>query len=248
MASLGELVKMPLRSADTFRAAGLSTLSRQIVCKSFVHARVPLVGDPVRIGLTFLLKSAAYIVSYMVTTLDSIISLTVVLNEQAAFPLFLQVFNRFYGAMEKQIELEEIQVSLLREPVIAYAFVSPLHFLILSDYRDSFQSHIDANKAIAFSPFESTMATVTKVIDADSIRTDASDKIIRIKKLACPELNEKTGEIARDYAVKRLLHKQVKLIADHRCDMYSRILADVEIDGNDFAEEMIALDLCKRWV
>ncbi len=238
---------MPLHSANTFRAAGLATLSRQIICKSLVHAPVAK-GGPLGIAAMIILKSTAHKVSYIVIILDSLISLTVVLVEQAAFPLFLQVFNRFYGAMEKQIELEEIQLGLIRKPQIAYLLVSPLHFLILGDYCDSFQSHIDANKAIVFSPFESTMATVTKVIDGDSIRTDASDKIIRIKKLACPELNEKIGEIARDYAVKRLLHKQVKLIADHHCDMYSRILADVEIDGKDFAEEMIALDLCKRWV
>lgn len=233
-------------SSSDYMTAGLATLSRQCICSAI--AEMPYVaGEPISGAAIILLKLTAHQVELAINILDRVTSAAIVLAEQAAFPLFLQVFNRFYGSIEAQIQTEEIQLRILRKPQTIYIILSPLQWIILGEYCDAFQAHIDSHKAIIYAPWETVMTTVKKVIDGDTIRTDATTKTIRIKKLKCPELKEEGGDIARDYAVDRLLHQKIKLIAEHHCDIYSRILADVEIDGVDFGDEMIRLGLCGRW-
>lgn len=232
-------------SSSDYITAGLATMSRQCICEGLAYA--PITGEPVSTAAILILKLAAHRVQLAINLLDHATSTTIVLTEQAAFPLFLQVFNRFYGSIEAQIKTEERQLALLNIVRMFYIIGSPLHWLILGEYVAAFQSHINSHKAIIYAPWETTMAKVKKVIDGDTIRTDATTKTIRIKKLKCPELKEEGGEEARDYAVDRLLNKEIKLIAEPHCDIYSRILADVEIDGVDFADEMIELGLCGEW-
>lgn len=225
--------------------AGLATLSRQCISEAIEY--MPLVPHPLILVSNLVLRGMVHQVQLAINILDRVTSAAIVLAEQAAFPLFLQVFNRFYGSIEAQIKTEEIQLRILRKPQTIYIVLSPLRWIILGEYCDAFQSHIDSHKAIIYAPWETVMTTVKKVIDGDTIRTDATTKAIRIKKLKCPELKEEGGDEARDYAVDRLLNKEIKLIAEHHCDKYSRILADVEIDGIDFADEMIGLGLCSEW-
>jgi len=233
-------------TSQDFISAGLATMSRQCICGYLAH-KFPITGDPITTAALLVLKHAAHKADVGMTILDSATRATIILTEQAAFPLFLQVFNRFYGLIEAQIETEEDHLALFKIPVAFYHVLSPLHWLIMGMYADAFQAHIDAHKSIIYAPWEMTTATVTKVIDGDTIKTDASTKSIRIRKLKCPELSEAGGEAAKEYATNRLLYKEVKLIAEHHCDQYSRILADVLIGETDFADEMIAMGFCEEW-
>lgn len=243
-----------------YGAAGLATLSRQIICKA--ATTLPLFdlsvldpyyeglppNSPLYITIDDVLLGAVHRTQVAISILDVVTRSMIILTQLAAFPLFLQVFNRFYGSIEAQIELEEMQLRLLRKPQTAWLFLSPLHFLILGEYCEAFQSHIDAHKAIIYAPWETATATVTRVIDGDTIKTDAADKTIRILPIDCPEMPTDEGIIARDYAVSRLLDQTVDLVAEKKCDKYSRILARVYIDGVDFGEELKSKGLCAEYV
>lgn len=101
-------------------------------------------------------------------------------------------------------------------------------------------------------------ATITRIIDGDTMDAKIDlgfglvlDGKLRIAKYDAPEIfspktkvEEELGQKAKKYTTTILLNKPVILRIRGK-DKYGRILSDVEVNGKDFATDMIAKGFVK---
>lgn len=88
---------------------------------------------------------------------------------------------------------------------------------------------------------EDFTATVTKVIDGDTVRVEWSERDfdfpIRISNLAAPELNEQGGREAQSWLESEVLGEEVFVIlSPGRVEKWGRILADIIGKGFSMSE------------
>lgn len=69
---------------------------------------------------------------------------------------------------------------------------------------------------------------------------------VRLKDIDAPERAQPFASDSRDYLIKMVMDKPIKLIGDKR-DKYGRLLVDVVVDGQSINEVMIAEGMAWRW-
>lgn len=99
-------------------------------------------------------------------------------------------------------------------------------------------------------PKEYKVANVTRVIDGDTFVVDIGGEEHRVRPLLIdsPEITNDMplGAEAKDFANNFLIDKDVRLIIDGtQRDQYGRLVAYVELDGQDFNEKMLEKGLAK---
>jgi endonuclease YncB( thermonuclease family) len=101
------------------------------------------------------------------------------------------------------------------------------------------------------------VATVTKIVDGDTLRVvleDATEAAVRIRGLDCAEMDDTGKEAEAQAAASALselvLGKEVKLVgtgAELEKDRYGRLLAYVDFDGNDAGYTLVKRGLCRDY-
>jgi micrococcal nuclease len=86
-------------------------------------------------------------------------------------------------------------------------------------------------------------ATVTYVVDGDTVRVrpagGGKPVSIRLQGIDAPEICQAGGVTSRDMLTQRLLGKRVTVHGRHHDD-YGRVLARIELDGEDAGKWMVA--------
>ena len=241
-------------SSSDYMTAGLATMSRQCICEGLAYAPLTT-GEPISTAALLILKAAAHRADLSIKILERAAGAMIVLTEQAAYPLLLQTSDEMDKLMATQIPLEERQLSIFKMIRPFFTFASPLAWISLGNYIDSFQAQIDCHQAILDhfnNLWEWKTTTVTGVIDGDTIYVDAYDISVRIEGIDCPETWHEEwsegnpedpkwdpGYAAKAYTESRLLGKEVELRARKELDDYGRIIAKVYLDGKNFANELV---------
>ena len=92
--------------------------------------------------------------------------------------------------------------------------------------------------------FENFDATVTKVIDGDTVKVKCDFRNfefrVRLKDLAAAELGE-GGEEAKNALERKILHEEVMIMIDkeNRVGKYGRLIGDIIFDGESMSQAMI---------
>lgn len=231
--------------AHDYRAAGLATLARQVTLGGI--AIMPYVSrDPVTWIAQFILKSVAHQANMAIKTLENVAAMATILVEQAAYPLLLQTSHEIDELMATQIPLEKGQVNLFKMIHPFFLTTSPLAYLSLGNYIDSFEAQIAAHQSVLdhfntlWTWIEKT--EVTYVIDGDTICVaEYPNMSVRLEGIDAPEMDTPEGEEAKAYVEERLLGQQVKLRARTQLDKYGRVIAKVYFPGDkNFAWEIMA--------
>jgi len=233
-------------TSQDYISCGSATLSRQVVCA--VIAAAPLKGHPLYIAAIAILKFAAAQFNLRMKILEEAMSASLVLVEQSGYPLLLQTSEEMDKLMAAQIPIEEKQLALASTIRPFMLITSPLAWLSLGNYIDSFNAQIDAHKTVLMhfeQLWEWKLATVTEVIDGDTFKTDVYDEPIRFEDINCPELDTEAGKAAKAYTESHLLGKEVELRARKQLDDYNRRLAKVYLNGKNFAYELVSQGLAK---
>nr|MDA3834633.1 thermonuclease family protein [Spirochaetales bacterium] len=229
-------------SSSDYMTAGLATMSRQVVCAGIAHAPYTT-GEPLSTAAIIILKLANHYVQLSINILEQAVSAISILTEQSAFPLMLQISGEMDEMMATQIPLEEKHLAIFKSIRPLYLFASPLAWISLSNYIDSFQAQIDCHQAILDhynSLWEYKTSKVNYVVDGDTIYVDAYETSIRIEGIDCPELDTEEGEAAKAYTEDRLLNQEVKLRARKKVDVYGRRVAKVFFpEDKNFAYELV---------
>ena len=132
------------------------------------------------------------------------------------------------------------------------------YVLSISILFSLFQSN-DLEAVRTFGKFDNVK--VCRVHDGDTFIADidgvhpiiGSEISIRIAKIDTPEITDTRNEIkqlaiqARDYVSAKLAHAKIIQLDNIKRDKYFRILADVFVDGESLAEELIAQGLAKPY-
>ena len=101
--------------------------------------------------------------------------------------------------------------------------------------------------------FESFRATVTKVIDGDTIRVRWEERNfdfpVRFANIEAPELKELEGEESRSWLEEKILGEEVEIIIDpkRRVEKWGRLLGYIHFIGMDVGEESIFWGHAKAW-
>lgn len=218
---------MPTRWS--YSTAGLATLSRQVLLTAAGY--VP--------GLNLISHAVQLADEVIMTACES----SIVLVEQCAYPILLQISEEMDKLMADQIENEKNQLLLFK---VIHPFlipVNPLGYISLGNYIDSFQAQIDSHQAVLdyfHDLWEYKTTTVIDVIDGDSILVAAYGEDVRIEGIDCPEWDEEGGPEATAYTESRLLGKEVELRCRKKLDDYGRRIAKVYLEGKNFAYELVA--------
>ncbi|MEO7390781.1 MAG: thermonuclease family protein, partial [Ramlibacter sp.] len=101
--------------------------------------------------------------------------------------------------------------------------------------------------ALAAPPVKSNWSgVVTYVVDGDTVRVrppgGGKPVSIRVDGIDAPEICQAFGPASRDALMRRLLGKRVKVYGK-RHDDYGRLLARVELNGDDTGQWMVARGL-----
>jgi hypothetical protein len=238
-------------SAHDYRTAGIATLSRQA---SFVMADYAFDG-PTAGSLKKLALAAVHQADMSIKILEAICGYSILLVEQCAYPILLQVSHELDRLMETQIPNEKRQLALFKA-IRPFLFVAnPLEWVVMGNYIESFQAQIDCHQKVLdnyHDLWEYKTTTVTSVIDGDTIFVSDYDESIRIEGIDCPEIWHEgdepgpydskwdAGNAAMDFTKSKLLGKEVELRARKKHDIYNRIIARVYLDGKDFANAIVA--------
>ena len=236
-----------------YRTAGLGTLMRQLILGGI--ERMPYLRvSPLTIAAQFVVKSVAHRANMAIKMLENVAAMSTILVEQAAYPLLLQTSHEIDKLMATQIPLEQKQVNVFKIIHPFFLITSPLAYLSIGNYIDSFESQIGAHQTVLdrfnemWTWVEKTK--VTYVEDGDTIYVAEYPTIpIRIEGIDCPETfhagftggdpNDPkwdAGNEAKAFTESKLLGKEVKLRARTERDIYDRIIAKVYFPGdNDFA-------------
>ena len=237
-------------TSHTYVAAGLGTLSRQVMA----HYLYKIFPSDTAKSIAGLFGLEIHRVIVAITVLEQALSSMIILTEQAAYPLLLQTSHEIDKLMAAQIPLEERQLNILRLVLLPYGVFSPLGGISIGNYIRSFQAQIDAHQAVLdnfnnmWTWIEKTK--VTYVEDGDTIYvSEFPDTAIRLEGIDCPEIWHEgfsegapddpkwdAGNEAKAFTESQLLGKEVKLRARTERDIYDRIIAKVYFPGDkDFA-------------
>ena len=232
-------------SVDYF-SAGLATLSRQVIC--FAIAKAPLKGHPVYIAANLTIKFAVHQFNLRVLEIESAMDASLILAEQTAYPLLLQVSEEMDRLMAAQLTWEDKQIALaeLIHPLLL--LIEPLAYLSIGNYIDSMKAQKDAHTAVLLhfeSLWEWKTATVTYVIDGDTFKVDIFDESVRFEDIDCPEPDSDKGKAAKAYTESHLLGKEVELRVRKQLDDYGRRVAIVYLDGKNIGYELVRNGLAK---
>jgi len=232
-------------SVDYF-SAGLATLSRQVIC--FAIAKAPLRGHPIYIAANLTIKFAVHQFNLRVLEIESAMDASLILAEQTAYPLLLQVSEEMDRLMAAQLTREEKQIALaeLIHPLLLP--IEPLAYLSIGNYIDSLKAQKDAHTAVLLhfsSLWEWKTATVTDVIDGDTFKVDIYHESVRFEDIDCPEPDTDKGKAAKAYTESHLLGKEVELRVRKQLDDYGRRVAKVYLNGKNFGYELVRNGLAK---
>lgn len=242
-------------TARDYTSAGLATLSRQIL----FHYLYKIFPSNTAASIAGLAGLDVHRLNLACLLFEQVLSSTMVLTEQSAYPLLLQTSHEIDKLMAAQIPLEKRQLHLFRFVNMSYAPLSPLAGLSLGNYIHSFEAQIDAHQTVLdhfnemWTWVEKTK--VTYVEDGDTIYVaEYPDTAIRLEGIDCPEIWHKgfsegapddpkwdAGNEAKAFTKSKLLGKEVKLRARTERDVYGRIVAKVFYPGDkNFAWEIMA--------
>ena len=233
-------------SSTDYWTAGLATLSRQVIC--FAIAKAPLSGHPVFIAANAILKFAVHQFNLRVLEIETAMDASLMLAEQTAYPLLLQVSEEMDWLMAAQLTWEEKQIALaeLIHPLLLP--IEPLAYLSIGNYIDSMKAQKDAHTAVLLhfeSLWEWKTVTVIYVIDGDTFKVDIFDESVRFEDIDCPEPDTDKGKAAKAYTESHLLGKEVELRVRKQLDDYGRRVAKVYFDGKNFGYELVRNGLAK---
>lgn len=102
-----------------------------------------------------------------------------------------------------------------------------------------------AMSAVTAVQAEVYVATVTRVLDGDTVYIDAGDRKhvrIRLKGVDAPEKDQTKGDLAKEVLTQMVLGKEV-LVNSFGKDKYGREVAQIGCDGQDAGAEMLSLGL-----
>lgn len=224
-----------------YRAAGLGTLARQMILGGV--AFMPYAKDPLVAACQLVLKSVAHTASMAIKTLENVSSMSIILTEQAAYPLLLQTSHEMDKLMASQIPLERKQLAVFKTIHPLFAVTSPLAFLSLGNYIEALTAQIHCHQTV-LNHFNSMWTWVEKtevtyVVDGDTIYVAEYPGVaIRLEGINCPEIWHEgegdpddskwdAGNAAKEFTETELLGKEVKLRARTERDVYGRIVAKV---------------------
>ncbi len=237
---------MPHLTSTDYWTAGLATLSRQVIC--FAIAKAPLRGHPLYIAAISTLKFAVHRFNLRTLVTESAMDSSILLAEQAGYPLILQVSEEMDRLMAAQLTWEETQIELAETILPILIFIEPLFYLSAGNYIDSFKAQKDAHTAVLLhfeSLWEWKTATVTYVIDGDTFKVDIYDESVRFEDIDCPEPDTDKGKAAKAYSESHLLGKEVELRVRKELDNYGRRVAKVYLNGKNFGYELVRNGLAK---
>ncbi len=238
-------------STRDYRTAGAATLARQA---SFVMADYAFDGPTAGL-IDKATLSTIHKVDMAIKMLEAICGYSIILVEQCAYPLLLQISQELDKLMETQIPNEERQLAVFKAIRPCLFSLNPLAWLVMGNYIESFQAQIDCHQKVLdnfHDLWEYKTTTVTSVIDGDTIYVSDYEQAIRIEGIDCPEIWHEgdeprpedskwdAGNAAAEFTKSKLLGKEVELRARKKHDIYDRIIARVYLDGKDFANAIVA--------
>jgi len=82
---------------------------------------------------------------------------------------------------------------------------------------------------------------VVRVIDGDTVVINGGTRV-RINYINTPEIDEELGRAAKDFTIKMVLKKMVKVEGHHK-DYYGRVLADLNLNGKRLTDALVRAGL-----